>query len=69
MSENELDSLMRQADMSKKEEREESMDWSDAPDGCPDCEGEGKPLPVDADLERYSKCGNCKGWMPLEEEA
>ena len=28
MSENELDSLMRQADMSRKEAVEESMDWS-----------------------------------------
>ena len=41
----------------------------DDPDGCPDCGGEGMPLTVDADLERYSKCGNCKGWLPLEEEA
>ena len=46
-----------------------NIDSPDSTDGCPDCEGEGMPLPVDADLERYSKCGNCKGWLPLEEEA
>ena len=29
MSSNELDSLMRRADMARKEEREEGMDWSE----------------------------------------
>jgi RNA polymerase-binding transcription factor DksA len=30
---------------------------------CPDCEGEGQPLPDGANHEEYSRCGNCKGWV------
>ena len=36
---------------------------------CPDCGGEGTPLPEGADYEDYSRCGNCKGWYESTSDA
>lgn len=36
---------------------------------CPDCGGEGTPLPEGADHEDYSRCGNCKGWYESTSDA
>ena len=36
---------------------------------CPDCDGEGTPLPEGADHEDYSRCGNCKGWYESTSDA
>jgi DnaJ-class molecular chaperone len=45
------------------------VDCEDTDDACPDCDGEGTPLPDGSDYEDYSRCGNCKGWYESTSDA
>jgi len=50
---------------------EKAVESEEEAEGCPDCKGEGKPIPFyDAEFARegqvLAKCGNCKGWYWTE---